>query len=438
MFSFLGYPKKHDANSLSYKLFKIMGFDEKASKPDLEAASEFIRKNSDGSFDFYLKKKNYGIEYSIIQLSLVHANLNLVDAILTHPSMMNQKTHDWDTVFKCLEYSLVHPLMLFKLVEFYKHRIPEVKYVAVIKSIPSDSPLDSFHNYFSDFPAEEIWRLFIDGTKQKKENGWLDYERREKGCMMGMMNGLSHVKDHINDVLTVKLLLDLHAACSTNVMNLNKSNPGTFRHNDSAGFPFLYNGNMSINGVIELLEREFKENLTYNVSQQKSPGNQLQLFAKAQPSNEIYQNAEQIIRIYHQSISICVNDVDKINAIIDLITSLERLHPFNDANCRTICIFLLNRELIFNGLSPVILDDPNRFDGFSKSELFNEINKGMLRFNQVKQGNIKDLGIATDKIQIKIKQESKYATCSDTLKHLQIKSVELLDGMSMLRNTKKN
>ena len=45
-----------------------------------------------------------------------------------------------------------------------------------------------------------------------------------------------------------------------------------------------------------------------------------------------------------------------------LITSLERIHPFLDFNCRTFAVFLLNKELIRRNMSPSIMEDPNIFD----------------------------------------------------------------------------
>ena len=36
---------------------------------------------------------------------------------------------------------------------------------------------------------------------------------------------------------------------------------------------------------------------------------------------------------------------------------LERMHPYKDFNCRTFAVFLLNKELIRNNLTPSMMED---------------------------------------------------------------------------------
>jgi hypothetical protein len=78
-----------------------------------------------------------------------------------------------------------------------------------------------------------------------------------------------------------------------------------------------------------------------------------------------------------------------------LVTVLERLHIFSDANGRTLCTVLLNRELIKYGYSPVILDNPNMFDGCCHETIKAKIKEGMLRFKEIKEGKIPENYIKT-------------------------------------------
>lgn len=62
--------------------------------------------------------------------------------------------------------------------------------------------------------------------------------------------------------------------------------------------------------------------------------------------------------------------------IILLASSYARLHPREDGNNRTAMI-LLNSELIKHEFMPVILENPNRLEGYSQKELLQEVYQGM-------------------------------------------------------------
>jgi hypothetical protein len=59
---------------------------------------------------------------------------------------------------------------------------------------------------------------------------------------------------------------------------------------------------------------------------------------------------------------------------------LERAHLFDDGNARTIGLLVVNKLLLENGLRPAMMEDPNRFDGFSTDELVAEIKQGQATF----------------------------------------------------------
>lgn len=66
-----------------------------------------------------------------------------------------------------------------------------------------------------------------------------------------------------------------------------------------------------------------------------------------------------------------------IDEIVDLIKSLEDLHIFEDANCRTICMILTNNRLLNSGLPFSFIRNANRFDAKSHDELLETIIEGM-------------------------------------------------------------
>ena len=183
--------------------------------------------------------------------------------------------------------------------------------------------------------------------------------------------------------------------------------------NDSfTSFALLYNVNATVPGLIELYKNIKSDQISYMLW-----FNKIEL--PPAPSNDITIKVNSIIEKYNDRIARATTPKKKLYCIIRLCSDLERAHPFDDANCRTICIFLLNRELMRNDFSPVILEDPNRFDGYSKRELFNEIIMGMRTFRLVKDGLTDELGIssnAIDKLARKSNNEA-LIDLADTIKN---------------------
>lgn len=87
-----------------------------------------------------------------------------------------------------------------------------------------------------------------------------------------------------------------------------------------------------------------------------------------------------ILRNYAEAMAVATDEQAKMVAIVTMIQRLERLHAFSDANCRTLCMTLLNLELIKHGLFPTIQTDPNYFDCLPVDALVAEIMAGQERF----------------------------------------------------------
>jgi hypothetical protein len=78
-------------------------------------------------------------------------------------------------------------------------------------------------------------------------------------------------------------------------------------------------------------------------------------------------------------------------ASIDLAQKLERLHPFEDGNCRTFTI-LLNKLLVGHGLRISMMDNPNKLDGFSRAEVFQLLSEGQARVDGWRTGIVEPNG----------------------------------------------
>lgn len=409
--SFLG--KLYDP--ISHELFSILR--PEIGCPDPQAALKFIMDHKQSSIDFYLKRFFFGYELSLFKLILLSRDIALITAMFEHFSIKTTRSHDWEAVYESFQNHIdaIHKLdveILKLLLNFFKPRLPSIRGQGHPVVVEDKTPIENFRHYFADFPTEEIWRLFIDGYKQKQETGWLDYEIREPGCMLAMLRGMIHVIENIEEPLDIPMLCKLHALCSTNVSGLLESNKaGIFRNNTISEVGLFYGSNCSIVGFIEMVEQKGND---YEIKNLPSLCGSAGIRTLKKTDKEIYSRLEKIINAYHLEIN-TGNNISKLLAIVKLIKELERFHPFPDANCRTICILLLFRELVRNGFSPVILDNPNCFEGFSDIELVNEIIEGMKTFQLVKINTTHDLGLQTNEMKTQISKDSKYNHLNGTL-----------------------
>lgn len=111
-----------------------------------------------------------------------------------------------------------------------------------------------------------------------------------------------------------------------------------------------------------------------------SSENKIVLRSEGVNNNQLKKIISDLISDYQSKIEKAKDDTDKIKIIAKFVQKLEILHPFTDANCRTFCVLLLNKLLLENKLTPAIMDNPNRFDGFANQELTQEIIEGQKKF----------------------------------------------------------
>lgn len=249
----------------------------------------------------------------------------------------------------------------------------------------------SQHVAFGSFDTSETWRLVLD-KYQQPARGEYGFEN-ESGYMSGTFNGLKRALESVrnDEPLSLDLFKDLHDTCVDNVIPMGK----TVGDNDflesgmrdkfkadnvterRVGFTLTDGRNMTQDGLGELREKirngdNWFEILTNNDKPL------LKTFARTTAECEL--RATSIINAYHVEIGNATTEDEKLTAIARCCRDLEVSHLFADGNARTIGFCVVNKLLLENDLSPVILENPNRFDGYSIEELVDEIRQGQQNF----------------------------------------------------------
>jgi hypothetical protein len=228
------------------------------------------------------------------------------------------------------------------------------------------------------------WRLFLDENKQIIEHV-STYEGREPGCLPAMGRGFHYAMTTRDEPLTFAHIINTHQLCAKKVQNLEITQeelaamPHRLIADGSTRVP-LDQVNMSVAGLHEWINhpdhgRDFRV-----------MGNQLIPLLAGQL---LIDRVNALLTQYHIDMGNAKDKTQMLLLIVELIARLERIHPFHDANCRTLCVIILNRELIKHGFPFAMLRDPNRFDGFSKKELMKDVIHGFVNFEQALLSQIK-------------------------------------------------
>lgn len=248
-----------------------------------------------------------------------------------------------------------------------------------LENVPADKVehcLSVSLNEFSELPPAERWRLYVDGNVQRneEEQGWKGYENREDGCIAAMHSALNVALQSKEEPLTVDLIKFFHdTAIAKNV----KSGWGGEKYGIS---------HYSVQGVYnEVLGGESRE---IRSKIQISLGNLKAIHIKNLSRIKESYVTEKIDK-YENKIKENLTPYERLYAIVELVSTLAKSHPFTDANCRTFSVITLNRELARNGFSPCIMDDPNALDGLTTVEDgVKEVIKGIHNFNALKEKGI--------------------------------------------------
>ncbi|HHF7348465.1 TPA: Fic family protein [Legionella feeleii] len=284
-------------------------------------------------------------------------------------------------------------------------------------------PRASANYEYAKIFADEIWRFYIDYyrqvTKDGKQKGSLLFDVEEPGYMAAMLKAHQLLNDTLHKKLTPQVILQLYRAALEGVSKTNLEEFDRFdrfRSNDLSGFWLKLNttdgdeANVSREGLREFLQEvlangnenrfEILSNNSVDVLKEALSQYEKKL-DKKQALEEILDFLEDKIKNtkckfvspgmthkvieekitcyllqYEKKLRHVSSDQNKLDAIIELVQKIERLHPFIDGNCRTLVMLVLNRELIRNGFKPTMLWNPNRFDFFASEELRQDIIDG--------------------------------------------------------------
>jgi hypothetical protein len=245
------------------------------------------------------------------------------------------------------------------------------------------------------------WRLFMDGKKQQAENV-SKYDSREPGCLTAMGRAFHYAMQTRDEPLNFQHIINAHQLCSKNVKNLG------FTQEELVISP--YRSRIEI-VLIPLTGNNKSPAGAYEMSNDPDNGRDYALhtasLAPRLVGPALFERVNAVLAKYNVDMTNAKNKEQKLSLIVEMIARLERIHPFYDANCRTICVIILNRELIKHGFPFSMLYDPNRFDAFSKKELMQEVIHGFKNYEEVliNQEKYKPLDENDQRLVAQIQQE---------------------------------
>ncbi|WP_320035228.1 Mur ligase family protein [Halarcobacter sp.] len=265
---------------------------------------------------------------------------------------------------------------------------------------------------------KQLWRLFIDGRFHKKYRGWTGYENQESGSTQGMINAYTHMLENfdLSKGVSCHYLRNLHHICMFNVHStLREASPGDLRCEET-GFKF-FAARTTLEFFKELFELRKDDNVKlFHNSGFEKPAKDLDVFdvykrlmkrgklqfnpwfpeldektknildqkgsfvefyeAKSYVQLQFAKKMEGIVNRFNEKLHKLEGEDNIISEIAKFIQEIELLHPFPDGNCRTF-LTLTNHLLLYKGLLPTMIENPN-FDGtYSYKEYAYEIKKGI-------------------------------------------------------------
>ena len=100
-------------------------------------------------------------------------------------------------------------------------------------------------------------------------------------------------------------------------------------------------------------------------------------------SEQIKANIQTLIDQYYDAIKRAETQAEKEKAIAFYMAKIERIHPFPDANLRTIAFGAVNLLRMEQDLLPLIWENPRQLEGFSSDELVKIQQEGAVRFENM-------------------------------------------------------
>jgi hypothetical protein len=260
------------------------------------------------------------------------------------------------------------------------------------------------HLAFATLPPTSAWRMLMDGHLQDAR-GEYGFEN-EQGYMAGMLNGFSRMLESVRsrEPLDARLFETLHDTCVDKVYSKPLSDPDLermprdgrlkkgFRTDDGSnvgvGYPFKpvalegepprRVGTTTPEGRAELAAKVARDDwYRIDVGELGAPD---KLWCVTRSREQCRARVDTILTAYRTEIAAARTEDEKLRAIARCCQDLDQSHVFEDGNIRTVSFLVMNKLLLEAGLSPAILDEPNVFDGFSVTQLVDEIRHGQAAF----------------------------------------------------------
>ncbi len=255
------------------------------------------------------------------------------------------------------------------------------------------SKITNVTEYLETLNRQDYWRLFIDGFRQKdtyeSTNSLGGFRESQLGSLLWSLrepNGLDALKQTALELYSKDLEQELtfefmdkilksaypfkdHLRLATSYVSTNGER--MFGHiTKNSEIQWIYYRGESIQKLVK--------SSTSPWQLQKIPQDAVEISTKwtLQEKLKYYPT---ILSYYNKNMLKAITSEDKIELIAQHMQDIECLHFFSDGNCRMMYL-LLNKELMKNGFTPVILLNPNYFDQMTLNGLCAEIREGQLAF----------------------------------------------------------
>lgn len=261
-----------------------------------------------------------------------------------------------------------------------------------------------------------LWCLTVDERYWWDESGWQGFESREPGSVYAANIALRHALRVVQSgqPINASTLRMIHLLMSCNVQGVYRFSsdsrseaapliPGTYRlaptrffiHNNQTDYKFIFGLDGKSGELESFRERMFNKDSQSHLHdlQAMTPGfpiisagskqglqNQLYISITNSHPSDINEQVNTAFEKYSDKISQCTAEDDIIHTILELVQTIEIIHPFSDGNLRT-CYCLMHCLLIQNGLKPAILNDPNCIDSTPLVELVKIVKTAIDEFN---------------------------------------------------------
>lgn len=282
----------------------------------------------------------------------------------------------------------------------------------------------------TQFAPYQLFRFAMDWNQQVKESDLtkavVEWEKRESGSLKGVLDAYTYIVTFLNERPTARLSIDviesIYKLCMPKLSDIFLGS--AVRHGRQVQF-HLTKENTTKNGLLELIQETRESEVPLNrwfidlsLSDEENlaglmprlretgflkieylgydgPLTDTELDAihigtndtalKSKHQQYITQEINRVLDLFYNEIFKLSSENKSaiLSSIVKLIQRLERIHPFYDGNCRTFCMVMLNTLLIQHDFPLTLMDDPNKFDGYSVDELVQLVKEGMDRTREL-------------------------------------------------------